>query len=550
MIFYFNAEGDTLTLLDIKNKAYTRNVNSYLCKFDLDNSWDKLLCFAVFVSGESTYTVMLSEDNSCFIPYEALQKEGTLQIGLFGSDADESDLKRISTNLQTVPVLKGAYSEDAEEATLPKPDTWELLINRNIPKIGENGNWYVWDIEKKEYVDTNMPSRANTPQKGIDYFTEEDIEALNIPSVDPYLDEMSENAVSNRAVTEALSGIQNMFYPTDVSDTRYLFRKETFFDGTQTIYIDDHIENTTPFDYRIYGNNKQSSKPTSTKVQEISFVGDLVTNKSDAHYGQYRVVYFFNAKKYTVYLDEPLRGIVGYGTSSESPEEKSFYALDFIDFENQRVVRNVQEAVISNFPEPSPVIQNHSGKLWLCSSTIFYDNLYTHPEGNNQTGDIISNAFQRVTKNNGSYTITDNYVLSPDNTADICFYMSLNSLGLTAEESTADDYTVFTADETPTYYKIKDSTGSYMTLAQIQSQINKHYQNSTVKIYYPLAFTTIENVTLNPLPVMDTEIVDFSVSTRVLPAKIYLEYYADLSASINKISRQLDDSGIPETVLE
>lgn len=76
------------------------------------------------------------------------------------------------------------------------------------PHIGANGNWYLGD------TDTGKPSRGlkgdkgddgYTPQKGIDYFTSEDIAGLNIPSVDQTYTPDSENAQSGKAVAEAIA---------------------------------------------------------------------------------------------------------------------------------------------------------------------------------------------------------------------------------------------------------------------------------------------------------------------------------------------------------
>lgn len=50
-----------------------------------------------------------------------------------------------------------------------------------------------------------------TPQKGVDYFTDEDIAGLNIPSVDQTYSPDSENAQSGKAVAEAISSTQDKY---------------------------------------------------------------------------------------------------------------------------------------------------------------------------------------------------------------------------------------------------------------------------------------------------------------------------------------------------
>ena len=44
-------------------------------------------------------------------------------------------------------------------------DETEEYLN-NPPKIGENGNWEVWDAEEKSYVDTGSPSRGEQGEQG------------------------------------------------------------------------------------------------------------------------------------------------------------------------------------------------------------------------------------------------------------------------------------------------------------------------------------------------------------------------------------------------
>ena len=55
-----------------------------------------------------------------------------------------------------------------------------------------------------------------TPQKGVDYFTDEDIAGLNIPSVDQTYTPDSENAQSGLAVAEAVAPKADKTYVNDI----------------------------------------------------------------------------------------------------------------------------------------------------------------------------------------------------------------------------------------------------------------------------------------------------------------------------------------------
>ena len=56
-----------------------------------------------------------------------------------------------------------------------------------------------------------------TPQKGVDYFTDEDIAGLNVPSVDQIYNPDSENAQSGKAVAEALYKATNSLQAVNIS---------------------------------------------------------------------------------------------------------------------------------------------------------------------------------------------------------------------------------------------------------------------------------------------------------------------------------------------
>ncbi len=50
--------------------------------------------------------------------------------------------------------------------------------------------------------------KGETPVKGVDYFTEEDIEGLNIPIVDSFLSETSENTIQNKVVAKKIKTLK------------------------------------------------------------------------------------------------------------------------------------------------------------------------------------------------------------------------------------------------------------------------------------------------------------------------------------------------------
>lgn len=135
------------------------SVNTYICNFEiLDNKDYMWLC--VFKKGDTAYKQVIKQ-GKCVIPKEVLENQGDIQIGCYGV----WDNARVSTNWLTFSVKDGAYSE-ATAPEEPTPDVWEELVMNSLPYIGETGNWYVYDKEKKKYVDSGMQAKGDAGEKG------------------------------------------------------------------------------------------------------------------------------------------------------------------------------------------------------------------------------------------------------------------------------------------------------------------------------------------------------------------------------------------------
>ncbi len=134
------------------------NVNTYVCNFEiLDNKDYMWLC--VFKKGDTAYKQVIKQ-GKCVIPKEVLENQGDIKIGCYGV----WDNARVSTNWLTFNVKDGAYSQ-ATAPEEPTPDVWEELVMNSLPYIGETGNWYVYDMKKKEHVDSGKPSDSRAGEK-------------------------------------------------------------------------------------------------------------------------------------------------------------------------------------------------------------------------------------------------------------------------------------------------------------------------------------------------------------------------------------------------
>ncbi len=156
MEIYLKIRGDVLSREE-SFSAKTGNVNTYFLKFDIETEFDGLSWFCIFKTNKTALIQPIIE-NECFIPKEVLVKKGPVHIGCYAT-SENSEFRRISTNWITVQIEEGAYCEGTAPA-IPEPDLWERLIGKTVPYIGENGNWFLYDIEKGEYVDSGESSHG------------------------------------------------------------------------------------------------------------------------------------------------------------------------------------------------------------------------------------------------------------------------------------------------------------------------------------------------------------------------------------------------------
>lgn len=227
-------------------------------KFTFPESWDGYTKTAVFRNGDTVLSVILNSDSDlcvsadeCYIPHEVI-KFPELTVSVFGILGDS----RATTPQATIRVIKSGYGE-GDEPSDPTPTEYQQLVNlatetkqiaQSVRTDADNGafkgdpftysNFTAEQLAalKGEKGDTGAQGpqgvkgdkgdkgdtgeqgiqgvqglkgdkgdNGYTPQKGVDYFTEEDIAGLNIPLVDQIYIPTSENAQSGKAVAEAVS---------------------------------------------------------------------------------------------------------------------------------------------------------------------------------------------------------------------------------------------------------------------------------------------------------------------------------------------------------
>lgn len=122
MLYRLNVSGDMLSCGNLRN-ANSGNTGTYECEFTFTGEWAELSAFGVFITKDKAYSVPII-GGKCVIAAEALSTNGVLDIGVFGTNGSDTDLKRISTNLVRVFIDEGAYRDAAAPET-PTPSAWE-----------------------------------------------------------------------------------------------------------------------------------------------------------------------------------------------------------------------------------------------------------------------------------------------------------------------------------------------------------------------------------------------------------------------------------------
>lgn len=146
----FSVKEQTLTLESVDKKVVASSKNYLFCRFNFCDNWQGITKTAVFVSASGEVFNVILENDVCSVPHEVI-KHPLFTVSVFGGD-------RITANKVVIQVSKSGYIE-GETPQPPTPDVYNQLINSiKPPYIGENGNWYVWDIEKGQFVDSGFPS--------------------------------------------------------------------------------------------------------------------------------------------------------------------------------------------------------------------------------------------------------------------------------------------------------------------------------------------------------------------------------------------------------
>ena len=114
-------------IIDDSNILNAGEYNIHEVEFVFDEAYEGLIKKAVFSAGDSNYLVAII-DNKCTIPYEVLEKNETITIGVFAYELESDELKlRYSPAPCYVNINEGSYKENYDNYNVPAPDVVEQL---------------------------------------------------------------------------------------------------------------------------------------------------------------------------------------------------------------------------------------------------------------------------------------------------------------------------------------------------------------------------------------------------------------------------------------
>ena len=159
----------TLNKTEIVNEG-EYNINT--CEFELSEEYTGLTNMAIFTNGTSTFKTMIV-DNQCIIPYEVLEQEGTLMVGVYGYECNGDNLvKRYSPTPVAFYIEKGSYTL-AQEGEQPSPSVIEQMqqeIEKNTNDITIINNTLPTLATKEE-----LPTKTSELTNDSGFITQADV---------------------------------------------------------------------------------------------------------------------------------------------------------------------------------------------------------------------------------------------------------------------------------------------------------------------------------------------------------------------------------------
>ncbi len=174
--------------------------NYLTAAFEVSEEWKRPIV-VLFGYGEQCFQVYLDDENRCKVPFEVIRPPFFTVSAFCGVD------ELVTANRVFVEVEKSGLVEGDMPET-PTPSIFQQyvgemhwLIENALPFVGENGNWFLYDKKTGAYCDSGTVAEGYTPQKGTDYWTEEDKEEIK-DDISPFVVNVSSFTEEGECITD------------------------------------------------------------------------------------------------------------------------------------------------------------------------------------------------------------------------------------------------------------------------------------------------------------------------------------------------------------
>ena len=217
--------------------------NIHKIQFDFSSEYtDDLVKVALFSIDNHTYKKIIS-NNECDIPPEVLTQRGYSILGVYAYKTEQDTLVlRYSPSPTRISVYNGSYKADAENSEPITPseiEQYQQILQNSLQQFQNQYNALVEETEGDiQAIEDELQRKVDegyfdgedgyTPQKGIDYFTEQDIEEIEGDILNEvYTKSETDTLLQEKADVEDIPDVSS-FITKDVNNlTNYTLKTNT-----------------------------------------------------------------------------------------------------------------------------------------------------------------------------------------------------------------------------------------------------------------------------------------------------------------------------------
>ena len=137
-------------------------------RFRFSVEWDGLTKKLVFFPQRGTPLYCVYRDgDEVVIPARVMRCAGDNVFVLSGYELTDGKIGRKVVTATGIVYVAPTMSDTLNEPDIPEPTVFEEIIAKiGAPYIGENGNWYIWDEETRDFADSGVPATGPHGETG------------------------------------------------------------------------------------------------------------------------------------------------------------------------------------------------------------------------------------------------------------------------------------------------------------------------------------------------------------------------------------------------